>query len=70
MKGLLDGMKFPIVGEPFDRRDRVAIGLHGQHETGTYRFTVNVYRAGATDAVFTSDVGSGEPEILAQEVAQ
>ena len=35
-------MQLVAVGQPFDRRDLLPVGLDGQHRAGLHRFTVEV----------------------------
>lgn len=70
MERLLNRVKPAVVGQPLDRCDSVAIRLHGQHQARADGIVVEEHGTGAADPVFTSDVGSGQPEILAEEVAQ
>src|SRR5437879_11463166 len=56
--------------EALDRRERCAVRLHRKHQTGAHRLAVEQHGAGAAHAVLAADVGAGEPQVLAQEVAQ
>ena len=57
-------------GQALDRRDRGAVGLHGEHQARAHRLAVHQHGAGAADAVLAADVRAGEAELVAQEVAE
>jgi hypothetical protein len=61
-----------IVGgaEAFDGRDVVPFRLDGEGKTRSHRFAVQEHRARAAHAVLTSDVRSGQPQILSEKIAQ
>ena len=42
-------------------------GLHGQHQAGAHRLSVEQDGAGAADALFAGEVRAGEMELVAQE---
>ena len=68
---LLDRMQFAgTAGEPLDGREFMAIGLHRQHQAGTHRRAIQQDRAGAANAVFAADMGAGELQFVAQEIAE
>src|SRR5438094_2860725 len=56
--------------EALDGRQLSAVRLHRQHQAGAHRLAVEQHGAGAAHAVLAADVGAGEPQVLAQEVAQ
>src|SRR5439155_20957359 len=56
--------------EAFDGRQLSAVRLHREHQAGAHRLAVEQHGAGAAHAVLAADVGAGEPQVLAQEVAQ
>jgi hypothetical protein len=61
-----------IVGgaEALDGGDLVPFRLDGEGKTRSHRFAVQQHRARAAHAVLTSDVRSGEPQVLAEKIAQ
>ena len=67
----LDRMQLSgVVGEPLDGRKFLSVGLHRQHQAGTDRRTIHENRARTANAVFAADVGAGEQQFVAQEIAQ
>jgi hypothetical protein len=58
------------VGQPLDRLDAGAIGLHGQHQAGAHGMSVHQHGAGAADAVFTAQMRAGQAQYMAQEIRQ
>ena len=68
---LLQRMQFAVAaGQPFDGRELVAVGLHREHQAGAHRRAVEQDGAGAADAVLAADMGAGERQIVAQEIAE
>src|SRR5262245_39909912 len=63
-------MKFVAVGKTFHGVKLRAVGLHREHKAGTHRFTVEQNGAGATHSMFTTQVGAGEIQLLANEIGQ
>ena len=59
-----------LVGEALDGRNFVIPGLHRQHQAGAHRLAVEQHGAGAADAVLAADMGAGQRQIVAKEVAQ
>src|SRR5262249_59884000 len=57
-------------GDAFDRRDFCAIGLDGEHEARTHGGAVDQHCAGPAHTVLTSEVRTGEPAPIAEEVGQ
>ena len=57
-------------GEGFNGLEFVSVGLDGKHDASADSLTVEQNRARTTDAVLAADVGAGEPELLADEIAQ
>jgi hypothetical protein len=47
-----------------------AIGLHGEHEARSDRFSVQEHGAGSTDPVLATDVGPGQLQVLTEEIDQ
>lgn len=47
-----------------------AVNLHRQSQTGACRHAVDAHGAGATDAVFTADVGARRAEFVPQKIAE
>src|SRR2546422_860853 len=58
------------VSEALHRLDLVAVRLDGEHEAGADRLAVQQDGAGAAHPVLTSDVRSGEAQLVAQEVGE
>ncbi len=56
--------------QTLDGRDLVAVGLHREHQAGSYRLAIDQHRAGAADAVLAAGMGAVEQKILAQRVEQ
>src|SRR5436189_1402190 len=56
--------------EALDGRQLSAVRLHREHQAGAHRLAVEQHGAGAAHAVLAADVGAGEPQVLAEEVAQ
>jgi hypothetical protein len=54
----------------FDGANLVAIQLHGQHQARADRLAIEQHGAGTAHPVLTTDVGAGQPEVVAQEIAQ
>ena len=69
-EGLLQGAKLAVRCQAFDCKDVRAICLHRQHETGPHGKPVNYDGAGAANAMFAADMGSRQPQIVAQRVSQ
>jgi hypothetical protein len=70
-KRRLERVQFDAIRrQRFDSLDRVSVCLDRDHDAGTCRLAVEENRARAAYAVLAADVGSGEAEILAQEIAQ
>ena len=67
-EGLLHRMQFVAVGEALDGADRLAVGLHGEHQTRAHRFAVDEHGARAADAVLAADMRAGLPTVLADGV--
>ena len=49
---------------------RVAVGLRREHQAGTNRRAVENDGAGAANAMLATDMGAGEQQVVAQEIAQ
>ena len=56
-----------LAGEAFDRRNRVIVRLHGEHQAGAHRLAIEKDGAGAADAVLAADMGAGKRQIVANE---
>src|SRR5437667_2960350 len=56
------------VRDAFDRRDRRAVGLHGEHRARLDGLAVDEHRARAADAGLAADVRPGEAELIAKGV--
>lgn len=57
-------------GYPFDRRNRVAVGLHREHKTGTHRLAIEQDGAGATNSVFAPRMGSDQEQIVPERIQE
>ena len=69
-EGCLHRMEFVVCRQAFDGHDGGAVGLQGQHGAGFDRFAVDVNNAGSALARVAADMGSGEAQLLSQEVHQ
>ena len=58
------------VGQSLDGLDRCAVRLHRQHQAGTNDLAVHAHGAGAADPVLATDMGSGQLQLLTQEIRQ
>ena len=70
---LLDGVPLLSVGQAFDRRDRRAVGLRGEHRARLHRLTLDQHGARAARRRVAPDLGAGEttrlPEVLHEQGA-
>ena len=70
-KAFLQRMQGAVgISHAFDGADIGAVRLHGEHGARLHRLAIEVDRAGAAMAGVTADMGSGEVQLLAQEVDQ
>ncbi len=69
-KRFLQRREIGVVGQPFDGNDLGALGLNRQHEAGTHGRAIDNDRAGAAHAVLAADMGSGEPQMVAQAIRE
>src|SRR6185312_709019 len=67
---LLHRMQPVAVRQTLDRADRLAFGLHCEHQTRAHRRAVDKHRARAADAVFAADMRAGLPAVLADRVGE
>jgi hypothetical protein len=68
-KRFLHRMQWTAVDrQPFDRPDPVPVRHHRKRGAGFDRLTVEVHHAGAALGGVATDMGAGEPQILAQEL--
>lgn len=67
---LLHRVQFVAVGQPLDGPDRAAVHLDGKHETGSHRLIIDKNRAGTAHTMLASDMRSGLPAIVANDVTQ
>ena len=67
-EALLHGMKLAVHGQALDRRNRRAVGLHGEKRARLDGLAVEEHRAGATNACFAADVCPRQPAQVAQEM--
>jgi hypothetical protein len=56
--------------EAFDRLHLVPVGHHRKRGAGLHRFAVEMHHAGAALRRVAADMGTGQPEILAEELHQ
>ena len=54
-----------MIGQAFDCGDCVAVCLHREHQARTHRIAIEHNGTRAADAVFATDVGAGEPQLVA-----
>ncbi len=69
-EGLLQRMQVIHGPQSLDGENLVAIGLHGEHQAGADRLSVEQDGARAAHAVLAADVRAGQTQLVAQEVAQ
>jgi len=69
-EGRLHRMQFALVTEPFDRRDLGALRLHSQDRAGFNGATVHVHGTGAALSGVATHVGSGEMQLVADQLDQ
>src|SRR5579863_5500012 len=60
----------PGIRDALDGFDIGTIALHGKDEAAANHLPVDLYRAGAADAVLAADMAAGQAEIVAQEIDQ
>ena len=65
---LLHRVQLVALGEPLDRRDLAAVGLHGEHGARLHRLAVEQHGARPAGRRVAADVRAREPELVAQEV--
>src|SRR4051812_23982272 len=58
------------VGERLDGAHVVSVDLDGEHQAGAHGLAVELHGARPADAVLAAHVGSGEAQVVAQEVRQ
>jgi hypothetical protein len=63
-ESFLDGMQVRGVTKAFDGLYLVTIGLDGKHQTGANGATIEQDCAGTADTMFTSDVSTGQTEVM------
>ena len=69
MERVLQRVQGPVrFGQGFDRRDLATVRLDGQERAGLHRLTVEVHGARAAGRRVAPDVGSGEAQLLPEEV--
>ncbi len=67
---LLERVHFAVVARPSIVTTSPFACLDCEHEAGPGWFAVEQDRTGAADAVFATQMGTGEPEVLSEEVGQ
>src|SRR6476659_2389949 len=69
MERILERVQGPVrPGQRLDRRDLAAVRLDGEERAGLHRLAVEVHRARAAGRRVAPDVGSGESQLLPEEV--
>jgi hypothetical protein len=63
-------MHFSILRKPFDGRHFGAIGLNGKHGAGFDSVAINEDRTGPTVAGIAAHVGTGQLQVVAEELHQ
>ena len=69
-EGLLQGMQLRPLRQTLDGTDLRAFGLHGKHEAGAYRITIDDHGAGTTDTMLATHMGTGETALLTDHIGQ
>ena len=69
-EGVLQRREPAVRGEAFDGLELAPVRLHGEEEARAHGDAVQPHRARAADAVLAADVGTGEPERVAEKVGQ
>ena len=67
---LLQICEHSVLGQAFDGFHRFSGNLRGQGQAAARGAPVDQHRAGAADAVLATEMGSGQLELLAQEIGQ
>ena len=71
LKGLLKRVKATVLlGEPLDSSYGSAVRLHREHQATINAMAINKYRAGAARAGLTTQVGTGQAELIAQAIGK
>jgi hypothetical protein len=65
-KGLLDGVKLPVLGQAFNRCDLLSRDGPCGHLTGANRLVVHQDRASAAQTFSAAEFRSGKPQIVSQ----
>ena len=69
-EGGLQGIQLAIFGKPFDSGDLMTMGLHGEHEAGTNRCSLEKDRARTAHAVLAPDMGASETSVVPEKVGK
>src|SRR5262249_42940468 len=69
-KGLLERIEPPPVGEALDGLDVAAVHLNGEQQAGPHGRPIDDDRARAAHTVLAAEMGSGQLEVVAQEVGE
>ncbi len=59
-----------FVRKAFNGRDFMISRLHGEHQAGTHGLAIEQDGAGAADPVLAADMGTGQRQIVAEEIAE
>ena len=70
MKSALKRVKAAVARKALDRSDRATVRLDREHEARPHRFTVELDRAGAADALLAADLRARQTGRVADEVRQ
>ena len=68
LKELLQGMQRFVCADSLDGSDIRPVGLRGKQQTGAHRAAIEHYRASAAHAMFTTNMGSNQTEIMTQKI--
>ena len=69
-EGLLQRMQLVLGGEPLDRSQRRAVGLHCEHRARLHGQAVHVDRASSAVGRVAANVRPGQPEVIAYRMDQ
>jgi hypothetical protein len=56
--------------QTLDGKDPSAVCLHGQEQAGTDGLAIKKHRAAAAYSLFTAQMSTGEPKLIAQEIRE
>jgi len=70
LEGFLKRVQFFYCPQPFNGQNLVTVSLYGKHETRADSLAIKHNRARAAHAMFTTDMGASQTELVPQEIAQ